>query len=646
MHDPSARRFQHPFINCTQCGPRYTIIRALPYDRCNTTLANFTLCVDCASEYANPLDRRFHAQPLACPRCGPGLYWHSAECRIATSAAALAACIAALRAGQIVAVRGVGGYHLMCDANNASAVDALRARKHRPAKPFALMVPFAGPDGLDVVRRLAIPSSGESAALLDPARPIVLVKRRHDAPVSPAVAPQLAEFGLVLPYSPLHHLLLGELRIPLVATSANLSGEPVLTDPHAVEHRLSTVADSFLHHDRPIERPADDPVVRSLAGRVRPIRLGRGTAPLELSVHRPLERPLLALGAFLKTTVALAWGNRVVVSPHIGDLGAPRSRRVLHEVAASLQALYGVHVEAVACDAHPNFPTNRWARECGLPVTSVLHHHAHASAVAGEFAVQEPMLCFTWDGVGYGEDGTLWGGEAFLGSPGSWRHAASWQPFRLPGGDRTVHQPWRTALGLCWEAGRIWPGAPTNIDPLLRQAFDGRWKTPQTSAVGRLFDAAAALLGLVESTSFEAQGPVLLETLARETLARETPTPGSPVAPVELPLRADSRGILRSDWTPLLDLLLDESRSAGHRAAAFHASLAQALVHQTLALRVGNPFRQVGLSGGVFQNRLLTETVRIELEKCGYEVLIPTALPLNDAGISFGQVVEAAARSI
>lgn len=634
MRDPRARRFQYPFINCTQCGPRYTIIRALPYDRSNTTLADFPLCAACASEYTEPLDRRFHAQPLACPSCGPRLYWHDNGCELHTSAAALAACIAALRSGRIVAVRGVGGYHLMCDAANTSAVDALRARKHRPAKPLAVMVPLAGDDGLDFVRRLAMLSSDESAALLDPTRPIVLVKRRHDAPIAPSVAPQLAELGLVLPYSPLHHLLLQELGLALVATSANRSGEPVLTDPHDVERHLSSVADAFLHHDRPIERPADDPVMRPLAGRVRPIRLGRGSAPLELALERPLERPLLALGAFLKTTVTLAWDDRAIVSPHIGDLSTPRSRRVLHEVAASLQALYGVRAESVACDAHPDFPTNRWARDCGLPVTTVFHHHAHASAVAGEFGVKEPMLCFTWDGVGYGEDGTLWGGEAFVGLPGRWQRAASWRPFALLGGARAVLQPWRTALSLCWEAGRIWPGAPSNIDPLLRQAFDHRWQTPQSSAVGRLFDAAAALLGLVAATRFEAQAPMLLETLAHE----------SPSTAIELPLRADAQGVLRSDWAPLLDLLLDESVDTAQRATAFHASLVQALVRQALALHARYPFRQVGLSGGVFQNRLLTEAAQAALSQCGFEVLIPAVLPMNDAGISYGQVIEAAGK--
>ncbi|MEJ1963608.1 MAG: carbamoyltransferase HypF [Gammaproteobacteria bacterium] len=634
MRDPNARRFQYPFINCTQCGPRYTVIRALPYDRCNTTLADFALCADCQREYEDPHDRRFHAQPLACPRCGPQLFWRASSGEIDRGVPARAASIEALRRGQIVAVRGVGGYHLMCDAANASAVEKLRARKHRRAKPLAVMVPLAGDDGLAFARRLATLTEPEAAALLDPARPIVLVKRRHDAPIAAAVAPQLSSLGLLLPYSPLHHLLLGEFGTPLVATSANLSGEPVLTEPGAVEQYLSSIADGFLHHDRPIQRPADDPVVFSLEGQVRPIRLGRGTAPRELPLHPPLERPLLALGAFLKTTVALAWDDRVVVSPHIGDLSAPRSRRMLHEVAANLQALYGVRAETVACDAHPDFPTNRWARRCGLPVTAVFHHHAHASAVAGEFAVEGPMLCFTWDGVGYGEDGTLWGGEAFIGSPGRWRRAASWRPFSLPGGARAIHQPWRTALGLCWETGRIWRDAPGDSDPLLRRAFDHRWRMPLSSAVGRLFDAAAALLGLVTETTFEAEAPMRLEAVAGERLP----------APVELPLEADAQGVLRSDWAPLLDLLLDESRSRAERAASFHASIAQAAVKQTLALHARHGIKRVGLSGGVFQNRLLSNAIQAALEELGFEVLIPAQLPMNDAAISYGQVIEAAAQ--
>lgn len=634
MRDPSARRFQYPFINCTQCGPRYTVIRALPYDRCNTTLAGFALCADCQREYEDPRDRRFHAQPLACPRCGPQLLWRAGTGEIARNVDAGAAAIAALRRGQIVAVRGVGGYHLMCDAANASAVETLRARKHRPAKPLAVMVPLAGDDGLAFARRLATLTSLEAAALRDPSRPVVLVKRRDDAPIARAVAPHLSALGLLLPYSPLHHLLLEELGTPLVATSANLSGEPVLTEPGAVEQHLSSVADGFLHHDRPIARPADDPVVFSMAGRMRPIRLGRGTAPLELRLHPPLERPLLALGAFMKTTVALAWGDRVVVSPHIGDLGSPRSRRMLHEVAADLQTLFGVRAESVACDAHPDFPTHRWARRCGLPVTAVFHHHAHASAVAGEFSVESPMLCFTWDGVGYGEDGTLWGGEAFIGLPGRWHRAASWRPFSLPGGTRAIHQPWRTALGLCWETGRVWRDAPRGLDPLLRRAFDHRWRTPRSSAVGRLFDAAAALLGLVTETTFEAEAPMRLETVAGDCLP----------APVELPLQMDAQGILRSDWTPLLDLLLDGSLSCAERAATFHASVAQAAVKQTLALHARHGIRRVGLSGGVFQNRLLGNAIAAALEERGFEVLIPARLAMNDAAISYGQLIEAAAR--
>jgi hydrogenase maturation protein HypF len=634
MRDPAARRHQYPFINCTQCGPRYTVIRALPYDRRNTSLAEFPLCAPCAREYGDPLDRRFHAQPLACPHCGPSLRWRAGEWEIGDGPAALAAAVSALRRGLIVAVRGVGGYHLMCDAANAAAVEALRLRKHRPDKPLALMVPVAGADGLTWVRRLAELTSAEAAALKDPARPIVLLPARRDGPFLSNAAPRLAHLGVMLPYSPLHHLLLERFSAPLIATSANLSAEPVLTDPADAEQRLNGVADAFLHHNRSIVRPADDPVARLIAGGVRPLRLGRGNAPLELKLPRPLARPVLALGAYSKTTVALAWDDRVIVSPHIGTMSGPRTRRLLHEVAGDLQQLYGVRAESVACDAHPDFPSHRWARDCGLPVIPVLHHHAHAAALTGEFSVQEPMLCFTWDGVGYGADGTLWGGEALWGMPGCWRRVASWRPLRLPGGGRAARQPWRAALALCWQTGRHWPGAPADLDPRLRTAFDASLGTTQTSAVGRLFDAAAALLGLAGNTSYEAQAPMQLEALAAGTV----------LPPIAMPQGVDPSGMLRSDWEPLLTVLLDEGSSRAERAAIFHASLAQALVEQAIALRAGLVFSQVGLCGGVFQNRLLTETVQSGLMQQGFATLIPRRLPMNDASISFGQIIEAAAR--
>jgi hydrogenase maturation protein HypF len=629
LRDPRARRHRYPFINCTQCGPRYTLIRKMPYDRANTTLDGFPLCRDCAAEYADPLDRRFHAEPLACAACGPTLYWHDARHAIGGNAPALAAALAALNDGKIIAVRGVGGYHLLCDARNEQAVVRLRARKGRPAKPLAIMVPWRGRDGLDYARLLAHLSPLEAAALSNAVRPIVLTARIPHAPAAPSIAPDLREIGLMLPYSPLHHLLLEDFGAALVATSGNSSGEPILTEPAAVEMRLADVADGFLHHDRPIARPADDPVVRVVAGAVRSVRLGRGTAPLELQLARRVARPILAVGAYLKTTVGLAWDDRAVVSPHIGELASPRGREVFAQVAHDLQQLYGIRAQCVAHDAHPGFPNTRWARDSRLPTHAVWHHHAHAAAVAGEFPSDDALLCFTWDGMGLGPDSTLWGGEALLGAPGAWSRVASFRPFRVPGGERAARQPWRSALALCWECGQSWPAGEPRADPLLRAAWEGGLNTPSTTSVGRLFDAAGALLGVCLDASYEGQAPMHLEALCRHT-----------APPIALPLARDAGGMWRSDWAPLLPALLDTHVDPAQRAAMFHSSLAHAVCDQALAVRGDSGVARVGLSGGVFQNRTLTEQARDLLAAAGFEVLIPQRLPINDAAISFGQLIE------
>lgn len=630
--DPAARRYRYPFINCTQCGPRYTIIRELPYDRCNTTLDGFTLCAACAAEYGDPLDRRFHAQPLACADCGPTLRWHDACNSALEGPASMPAAIAALQAGQIIALRGIGGYHLLCDAANDAAVGRLRERKGRPAKPFAVMVPLAGQDGLAFAREVAQVSTVQAEALQEAARPIVLVTRHARSPLCAGIAPGLREVGLMLPYSPLHHLLLRDFGSALVATSANLSGEPVLTSGVEARRRLEHIVDGFLDHDRPIARPADDPVVRVVADRARPLRMGRGTAPLELSLHRPVNAPTLALGAYLKGSVALAWGNRVVVSPHIGDQSTPRGRLIFDQVAADLQSLYGVRAERVVYDAHPGFPSTRWARNCGWPATPIWHHHAHASAVAGEYPGETPLLCFTWDGVGLGPDNTLWGGEALLGRPGAWRRVASFRPFKLPGGERAAREPWRTALALCWACGLSWPDGERRGGSLLRQAFDAGVNAPATSAVGRLFDAAAALIGVCHVSSYEAEGPMRLEALCHGA-----------VPPMELLSLRDETGIWRCDWAPLVKEMLDASLPAEFRAVRFHSSLAHALCDQAIAVRNNIGTGRVGLAGGVFQNRCLTELAAALLQEAGFEVLIPRRLPVNDAAICFGQIVEAAA---
>ncbi len=633
LGDPGDRRYRYPFINCTQCGPRYTLIEALPYDRPNTSMAPFPLCPACNAEYRDPADRRFHAEPVSCPACGPVLaFADSGTAPQELADAALRAALEQLAAGRIVAVKGIGGYHLMCDARDAAAVATLRRRKPRPDKPLAVMFPLAGADGLDFVRRYVTLYPDEAALLGSPQRPIVLAAKRRGSDLADNIAPHLAELGIFLPYSPLHQLLLDEFGGPLVATSGNISGEPVLTDNAEASARLANVADAFLHHDRPIVRPADDPVYRRIAGKPRPLRMGRGCAPCELELFERQPQPVLAVGGHMKGTVSLSWDNRAVVSPHIGEMDSPRSLAVFEEVAEALQSLYGVRAERLVCDAHPAYTTHRWARRQPLPVETVWHHHAHASALAGEAALPGLWLVFTWDGVGLGEDGTLWGGEAFLGEPGNWLRVCSLRPFRLPGGERAGREPWRSAAALLWECGRRWDDCPD--DGLARAAWERRLNCPETSAAGRLFDAAAAMVLGQTHASFEAQGPMTLESLCRSR--RE---------PVYTSLRRNHDHVWRTDWEPLIAMLSDTTLSRATRAEIFHSSLALALLQQARRVRDEYPFDQVGLTGGVFQNRVLTEHAVELLEKNGFRVVLPDALPCNDAALSFGQAVEVAANS-
>jgi hydrogenase maturation factor HypF (carbamoyltransferase family) len=730
LADPSDRRHGYPFINCTQCGPRYTLITALPYDRPNTTMAAFPMCDECAAEYGDPADRRFHAEPVACPVCGPRLWFVGPD----AGSDALEAAVTALHAGAVLAIKGIGGYHLVCDALNPDAVAALRRRKKRPHKPLALMLPD---DGLVTLHALACPTEAEIARLTDPMRPIVLVRRRRDSgmpealtsshvthegidagrcgsneqertaqwgsdaavhtprpgrgsgedsreqstqpqtffaagqsrafhhgrnvpanastlyaptneldrfghdvpgglriPPGCALAPGIDEIGVMLPYSPLHHLLIGRFGRPLVATSANPSGEPVLTDNDEVTSRLGHVVDGYLHHDRPIARPADDPVYRVIAGKPRPIRLGRGNAPLELTLPFPLSHPMLALGGQMKATIALGWDNRAVVSPHLGEMDTPRAIALLRSTAAELQALYGVRAEILCCDAHPGYASARRAREWGLPVQPVLHHLAHASALAAEFPPEGDWIVFAWDGAGLGADGSIWGGEALVGTPGHWQRRASFRPFSLLGGDKAARQPWRSALALAWESGGDWEPQERPAKDLLFQAWRRGVNCPRSSSVGRLFDATAALLGLVSEASFEGQAPMYLEAAAAGGSCREA---------VSLGLARDTDGLWRTDWAPLLPELLDPGRTVADRAMLFHSTMAAALLVQAEMLRAETGITRLGLTGGVFQNRLLAETVMNRANEAGFAVFLPERLPCNDAGLSFGQLIEAAA---
>jgi hydrogenase maturation protein HypF len=470
----------------------------------------------------------------------------------------------------------------------------------------------------------------------------------------------LSELGAFLPYSPLHHELLAACGAPLVATSGNISGEPVITDNREAETRLAGIVDAFLHHDRPIVRPADDPVVRPMAGAARTLRLGRGLAPLERELPGALPRPVLATGGHMKVTVALAWDRRVVVSPHIGELDTPRSQKVFNQIIKDLQSLYDVNAQMIVCDLHPGYASTRWAVQQDLPLLRVQHHAAHASALAGEHTDVGDWLVFTWDGVGYGSDGALWGGEALLGRPGAWRRRASFRPFRLVGGDKAGREPWRSAAALLWETdkdglpagGRLLeatlrpnllvastrrtknsaaerPPAGAQIG-LAHQAWTKHINTFETSAVGRLFDAAAALVLGRGMASFEGQGPMELEHVARDGCAC-----------VSLPLAEDRLGVLRSDWAPLVEVLVDESLDIAERAGIFHESMAQALLDQALAIGERSAFDAVGLSGGVFQNRRLTERVVARLTAAGIDVRLHREVPANDGGLCFGQVIEA-----
>jgi hydrogenase maturation protein HypF len=628
LRDARERRFRYAFTNCTQCGPRYTIIECLPYDRPNTSMSGFALCENCRREYENPLDRRFHAQPLACPECGPSLRFRSGTTNLQVEDA-LAAAVDALREGAIVAVKGVGGYHLMCDPANDAAMRALRARKQRPHKPLAVMFPLCGEDGLDAIRECVFLNETEERALSDPARPIVLVRRRAACHLSRHLAPLLSELGVFLPYSPLHALILDAFCGPLVATSGNIRGEPVLTDNREAEVRLGTVADAFLHHNRPIVRPADDSVMRIIDGKPRAIRLGRGIAPLEIDLPERLPEPVLAVGGHMKNAIALGWERRAVIAPHIGDLDSPRSLDVFAQVISDLQKLYRLEARKIVCDAHPNYASTRWALAQNLPLMRVQHHKAHASALVGEHSGVRKWLVFTWDGIGYGSDGDLWGGEAFAGAPGNWQRVASIRSFRVTGGDKVGREPWRSAASLMWETGSPWTPRTEGAN-IAAAAWNKSINTAQTSSVGRLFDAAASLVLGLDVATFEGQGPMLLESISDDTADS-----------IALPLAGDCDGTLRFDWEPLLAMLCDETRPAAQRARIFHNALADALLTQVTALADTVEFEAVGLTGGVFQNRLLVELVSARLAHLGMRTLLPQMVPANDGGLAFGQMIEA-----
>ncbi|WP_328883636.1 carbamoyltransferase HypF [Streptomyces sp. NBC_00299] len=651
LADPADRRHRHPFVTCTHCGPRFTIATGMPYDRAVTTMAGFPMCPDCAGEYGDPGDRRFHAQPVACPDCGPRLRLVPAAgsaVRPARDADALAAARALLAAGGIVAVKGLGGYHLACDATDARAVDTLRARKARGGKPFAVMC-----SDLDVVRRIAVPSTAETAALTGPRRPIVLLRRRaeHDT-LAPGVCPGSPHVGVMLPYTPVHTLLFGLPGDPpgprvLVMTSGNRSGEPIVTDDAEALTRLAGLADAWLAHDRPIASPCDDSLLRVRPdGTEQVLRRSRGYAPRPLRLPVAV-RPALAVGGDLKNALCLGEGDHAWFGPHIGDMGELATLEAARRAESQMRALTGVGPELVAADRHPGYHSSRWARQRAsqLPLRSPLfvqHHHAHIASAMAEHGLDgtTPVIGVAFDGTGYGDDGTVWGGEILLADYNGFRRYGRLTPAPLPGGDAGVANPCRLALARLWAAGLRWDAdlpsvgacAPDELALLERQLTRGL-ACVATSSMGRLFDAVSSLVGVCHRAQYEAQAAMELQSAAAAAWDADT--------------SAYAFGLAGGayDPAPVLGALIADLRRgtpAPVLAARFHRGVARAVAAVCRRARRDTGLTTVALSGGVFANALLEEECTRLLTGDGLTVLRHGEVPPNDGGLALGQLVVAA----
>ena len=620
LFDPASRFYLYPFVTCTHCGPRFTLTRRLPYDRPQTSMAPFAMCAACARDYCDPSNRRFHAEPIGCPDCGPVL------------SHAIAAIVAAIRAGQIVALKGIGGFHLMCDATDERAVAELRRRKAREAKPFAVMV--ANLASLD---RIAVPTAAERELLAQPTRPIVLMQNR--GAVAPSIAPGLSRIGVVLPYAPLHYLIFhvaaGSQADPaarhapndlvLVATSANPGGEPLVISNDEAQEKLAGIADLIVTHDRAIVTRADDSVMAVVDGAPSFLRRARGFVPepIDLGDDGP---NVLAVGAHLKSTVTLTRGREAFVSQHVGSLDNAATVRFHAETVRHLLDILDVAPEAVACDLHPDLQSTRFAEESGLPVVRVQHHAAHIAAIAAEHGVAGPLLGVALDGHGHGDDGAAWGGEIILVEGASWRRLGHLSPLALPGGDRAARSPWRMGLAALHALGRLdqaaekFAGIPAaaELARLLRHGLG----VPMTTSAGRLFDAAAALLGVRLEQYYEGQAAAELEALVRSP---RTLPDGYRVA----------GGIL--DCKPLLAALSEPGIDAREGAELFHGTLAAGLADWIATVAGAHGQDRVALGGGCMMNRVLTESLCTRLRARDIAPLLTRAVPPNDGGLSLGQ---------
>ena len=663
--DPADRRHRYPFINCTNCGPRFTIVTDVPYDRPNTTMAPFAMCGPCAAEYHDPANRRFHAQPVCCPACGPRLSLRSAAGNPGDGDP-LAAAAALLRDGQVLAVKGIGGYHLAVDARSEAAAAALRARKHREDKPFAVMAV-----GLAAAGELAEVDETAAALLASPRRPIVLLPRRPGT-VAAAVAPGNRALGVMLPYTPLHHLLLEAVGGPIVLTSGNLSDEPIAYRDEDAFERLAAIADAFLTHDRAIHIRTDDSVVRAwggvagsglagrgvagsglagrgvagsglaVRGREMLIRRSRGYVPEPVTVRHRFRRPVLACGAELKNTFCLASADRAFLSHHIGDLENAATLRSFTEGIEHFGRLFGIEPQVVAYDLHPEYLSTKYALDLDLDTCGVQHHHAHIASCLADNGHDGPVIGVAFDGTGYGTDGTLWGGEFLVADLASFERAGHLEPVPMPGGAAAIRQPWRMAAAYLRAA---FPGGPpSGLDVVKRN--ERNWavitsmaergvNAPLSSSAGRLFDAAAALLSVRDTINYEGQAAVELEQLADPG---ETGSYRAVIGEGE-PFRIEGASLVRAVTGELA-----EGAPAPVIAARFHNGIAALIEDGCVLARERHGLDTVALSGGVFQNLLVTERAAARLEARGFRVLLHSRVPCNDGGISLGQAVVAGAR--
>ena len=639
LRDPAGRRYRHPFITCTDCGPRYTVIDSLPYDRERTSMAVFPMCEDCRAEYETPADRRHHAETIACNHCGPSVWLAGADgVSLVCGDAAIREAASLLIAGRIVAVRGVGGFHLACDATNDAAVRRLRERKHRDAKPLAVMV-----SSLDEARLIATVSSAEARLLVGPERPIVLLRARRENGVAASVAPGLDWVGVMLAYAPLHHLLLDLVSRPLVMTSGNLSYEPIAIVNDEAFARLTGIADVFLLHDREILSRVDDSVVRVVDDTPVLMRRSRGYAPLPLRIPVASTEPLVAVGPHLKNTFTLARGDHAYVSPHIGDLETVESLAHFRSALERFRDLFRIEPRVAVRDLHPGYMSTRIAAELGLETEiAVQHHHAHVAAVMAEHGIIEPVIGVALDGTGYGDDGHIWGAEVLVADLLGYKRRAHLAYAPLPGGDAAAREPWRVAAGYAALAPAAAPafalafeGISDEQRAIVARQVERRLNTPLASSMGRLFDAAAAVLGVRRGMSYEGQAAMELESLAGSRAAE----------PFEVPIRDDG-GALLMDPVPLL-AELGRRRQRGEDvrtlAGRFHESVIDAIVQVVARVAESEHVRTVALGGGSFQNARLLAGVRQRLADGGLRVLVPRHLGPNDGAISYGQAAVAAA---